>query len=209
MLMKSFGVATVVAVAAVSLLGALPARANTYDFTYQTSAGPSYTISGVITTSNSPNGGTPDGFDITGIIGQILSPDSSLSTASLFAGNATPPAYINNPSWVDYDNSLIPGTGVTSTGGWMIQSSNTYLYNLWLGNGQFGSTPGLVYLYSNDPLTAAFSNIPNGPGEPGTFLTLQQTPLPSTWTMLVAGFAGVSFFAYRGSKKNSASLTAA
>ncbi len=35
------------------------------------------------------------------------------------------------------------------------------------------------------------------------------TPLPSTWTMLIAGFAGLGFFAYRGTKKNAASLAAA
>jgi hypothetical protein len=34
------------------------------------------------------------------------------------------------------------------------------------------------------------------------------TPLPSTWTMLIAGFAGLGFFAYRGSKKNAAALAA-
>ncbi len=35
------------------------------------------------------------------------------------------------------------------------------------------------------------------------------TPLPSTWTMLIAGFVGLGFFAYRGSKKNAAALAAA
>ena len=34
------------------------------------------------------------------------------------------------------------------------------------------------------------------------------TPLPSTWTMLIAGFAGLGFFAYRGTKKNAATLAA-
>jgi hypothetical protein len=31
-----------------------------------------------------------------------------------------------------------------------------------------------------------------------------QTPLPSTWTMLIAGFVGLGFFAYRGTKKRTA-----
>jgi len=35
------------------------------------------------------------------------------------------------------------------------------------------------------------------------------TPLPSTWTMLIAGLVGLGFFSYRGSKKNSAALAAA
>ena len=34
------------------------------------------------------------------------------------------------------------------------------------------------------------------------------TPLPSTWTMLIAGFLGLAFFAYRGSK-NDGGATAA
>jgi hypothetical protein len=35
------------------------------------------------------------------------------------------------------------------------------------------------------------------------------TPLPSTWLMLLSGFVGLGFFAYRGTKKDSATLAAA
>ena len=42
-----------------------------------------------------------------------------------------------------------------------------------------------------------------GPAGPAT------TPLPSTWTMLIAGFVGLGFFAYRGSKNRSAATAAA
>jgi hypothetical protein len=38
---------------------------------------------------------------------------------------------------------------------------------------------------------------------------LTATPLPATWTMLIAGFIGLALFAYRGSKKGSAVLAAA
>ena len=38
---------------------------------------------------------------------------------------------------------------------------------------------------------------------------LTETPLPSTWPMLIAGFVGLGFFAYRGTKKKSAALAAA
>lgn len=41
----------------------------------------------------------------------------------------------------------------------------------------------------------------NGPGLLSTVGSVSATPLPSTWTMLIAGFAGSGFFAYRGSKK--------
>jgi hypothetical protein len=42
-----------------------------------------------------------------------------------------------------------------------------------------------------------------------TALPPTATPLPSTWTMLIAGFIGLGFFAYRGSKKSPAALAAA
>jgi len=38
---------------------------------------------------------------------------------------------------------------------------------------------------------------------------LAATPLPSTWTMLIAGFIALGFFAYRGNKKGSAAIAAA
>jgi hypothetical protein len=38
---------------------------------------------------------------------------------------------------------------------------------------------------------------------------LSATPLPSTWTMLIAGFIGLGFFASRRTKKGSAAIAAA
>jgi hypothetical protein len=35
------------------------------------------------------------------------------------------------------------------------------------------------------------------------------TPLPATWTMLIAGFIGLGFFAYHGTKNRSAAIAAA
>ena len=35
------------------------------------------------------------------------------------------------------------------------------------------------------------------------------TPLPSTWLMLLSGFVGIGFLAYRGTKKNAAAIAAA
>ena len=47
----------------------------------------------------------------------------------------------------------------------------------------------------------------------GSFTTIAYsvaaTPLPSTWLMLLSGFVGLGFFAYRGSKKNGVALLAA
>jgi hypothetical protein len=41
-----------------------------------------------------------------------------------------------------------------------------------------------------------------------TTFNIAATPLPSTWTMLIAGFVGLGFLAYRGTKKGSAGFAA-
>ena len=40
------------------------------------------------------------------------------------------------------------------------------------------------------------------------YLAPSTTPLPSTWLMMLSGFVGLGFFAYRGTKKNAAALAA-
>jgi hypothetical protein len=79
---------------------------------------------------------------------------------------------------------------------------------------------------SNSPLNLYWTNIDrSGPGELGvcftascnntsgfyalTSIEFTATPLPSTWTMLIAGFVGLGFLAYRGPKKGSAAIAAA
>ena len=39
-------------------------------------------------------------------------------------------------------------------------------------------------------------------------VAISATPLPSTWLMLLSGFVGLGFFAYRGTKKSTAALAA-
>jgi hypothetical protein len=40
-------------------------------------------------------------------------------------------------------------------------------------------------------------------------VTVDPTPLPSTWLMLISGFVGLGFLAYRGTKKNAVAFAAA
>jgi hypothetical protein len=55
--------------------------------------------------------------------------------------------------------------------------------------------------FFNDTL-GAFVNTP-------VTSSITPTPLPSAWTMLITGFIGLGFFAYRGSKKTSTAALAA
>jgi hypothetical protein len=56
----------------------------------------------------------------------------------------------------------------------------------------------LLFTSANDPSYTYLDDV-----------SLTATPLPSTWTMLIAGFLGIGFFAYRGGKKNTSALAAA
>jgi hypothetical protein len=81
--------------------------------------------------------------------------------------------------------------------------------------------PGLITgsPWYNDPGVTGFAddhldnfNGGGGPQTPFHFYgagNVEVAPLPATWTMLIAGFIGLGFFAYRGSKKNAVAISAA
>jgi hypothetical protein len=76
-----------------------------------------------------------------------------------------------------------------------------------VGPGQSSSKFFFYAALGSDPTL----NLVNGSGQTTTIIptgTLAATPLPSTWTMMLIGFVGLGFFAYRGTKKNSAALAA-
>jgi len=81
-----------------------------------------------------------------------------------------------------------------------------------------GSTTLALEMWASAPHAAANSvyfrdmvvtDNPNGTLV-GTFdiSAVSATPLPSTWLMLLSGFVGLGYFAYRGTKKNAAALAA-
>jgi hypothetical protein len=59
----------------------------------------------------------------------------------------------------------------------------------------------LGFIDANDPSLTFLDDV--------SLTAVTTTPLPSTWTMLIAGFVGLGFFAYRSSKKNTAVMSAA
>jgi hypothetical protein len=70
-----------------------------------------------------------------------------------------------------------------------------------------------VFNYSTDTLSSITFLTPTGGTGTGDIdanslksidRTVSITPLPSSWTMLIAGFVGFGFLAYRGTKKNAA-----
>jgi hypothetical protein len=206
-LMSSVALATTVVVGAAIVSFAPTASASTYDLTgtasgdlvnlvFNVSAGAVTGVSGSVAgygTVSNYSGTWPN-------VGDVLS--SGL--------------YVQPPS-----GPVTPGTV------WTVQNpagsggANFEVDNVWTNTAPYLTYAGGVAFLLSDGLTAYISAAyPSGSaGEYYFFLgnynintnfsaTVSQTPLPSTWTMLIAGFVGLGFFAYRG-KKMSAAVAAA
>jgi len=90
----------------------------------------------------------------------------------------------------------------TFDGGTLISGNNwsqPYMHYTYVVLGNASDT--IEFTFRNDPGYQFLDNV--------SVTELTATPLPSTWTMLIAGFLGLGYFAYRGTKKGSAAVAAA
>ncbi len=150
------------------------------------------------------------GSDITGISGTV----SGYGSVSTYTG----PGSTGSPSYIS--SGLYTGTGVFTvqnppgSGG-----ANLTVDNVWYSSDPHLDGNGVAFLLT-DGLTAGLWG--NSPGSYALFIgaynvytnntgpvSVTATPLPATWTMLIAGFLALGLFAYRGTKKNAAALAAA
>lgn len=161
------------------------AQASTYNF-----SGSGVSLD--ITTGGADNGG----FDITNVTGTVLGDPVSLAGGQPGSGGAISPdgAFI-------YDNILYPHSNPTFD--WFgllvkdVATTPQFLYaNI------FGNSGGLL-LYT--------SGLRGGyPVQNNSYSgAVTATPLPTTWTMLLAGFLGLGFIASRRTKDHSAPVVAA
>jgi len=162
---------------------------------------------------------TVSGGAVTGITGSI----AGFGTVSTFSGTVP-----NVSDVVSSGLYVQPPSGPVSPGTvWTVQNpansggANFDVDNVWGPTAPYLTFAGGVAFLLSDGLTAYISDAfpSNSVGEYFLFLgngnidtnfdaTVTATPLPSTWTFLIAGFAGLGFFAYHGSKKNGAALAA-
>jgi hypothetical protein len=146
---------------------------------------------------------TGSGTPVPGLSADILT-TSSLYTFQSVTPVILAPGTYQVTAWgygpIDnYNTGISPGTPITF---------NTLGGALTLGSPYYNSPGVFGFATILDNFNAGYDN--NQPHYYGAGnLVASATPLPSTWTMLIAGFAGLGFFAYRGSKKGSAVLTAA
>ncbi len=147
-----------------------------------------------ITTGSPDNGGV----DIIGVTGTVLG-----YAVTFVGGDPGPSGALSPDDRFIYDNILYPTSNpVFDIDGLLVQfpsgDGSGYSYaNLW-GNGSANSYS--LYTSANGGYPVANGSYTG---------TLTATPLPSSWTMLIAGFLGLGFFAYRGAKNRSAAVAPA
>jgi len=199
-------------VLAILLSGSLAASAHASVFGFSFTGpifGPALPVSGIgqfVTTGTGPN------YTVTGVYGSIIDED-------LTGGFPTPIPIIPGSisPYAGADNILYYPAQITG--------GNTTVDFVDFGGISFLTPDGAFNLGGYQTCCAAISVLnaqlinPVGyPAVPGstainlvvtpTDLT-SPTPLPSTWTMLIAGFVGLGFLGYRRTKKDAAAPIAA
>jgi hypothetical protein len=153
--------------------------------------------------SNDPAQGNVAGTvygEIFGLTNNATSDATNVVIDSYPAGiTGLPAAPFNIPDYAASLGEYIVDNGFTVTNG-VITGANYQIYG---GNFDLASGAYNALVSPDDQFrvqdTAGFAGV--------TFTAA--TPLPSAWTMLIAGFVGLGFFAYHGSKNRSAVIAAA
>jgi hypothetical protein len=196
------GVAIAAAISGTAMLSigtaqAVPLIVNggfeTGDFTGWTTAGTSYPV--YIVTSP-----VESGTYAAQIAGYSYNPDTLSQTVADTAGQS----YVLSFSRYVNDGAPIVSLNVSWNGNSVFSELNpttvdiyqTFTFNV-VGSG----SDALIFTSANDPSATFLDNVSLTP--------TAATPLPSTWLMMLSGFVGLGFFAYRGTKKNAATLAAA
>jgi hypothetical protein len=190
-LMAKSVLATALVLGAALLSSAPAAQASTYLFTGSlTQNGPT-----VVTLDIATGGSAGAGFAITGVTGTVLG-----DAVTLLGNVAVPPSFNTSPDgeWY-YDNVLYPasnspyGTVFDNPGLLVLNTVTNTDVNI------FSPGNGAPYILGQSP----------NQQQENLFGSLAATPLPSTWMMLIGGFVGLGFFAYRGTKRSVAAIAAA
>ena len=189
------------------LMAAAPANATVYDYFDLTftqvgtpgngCCGP-FDVTAVLKTT--PSGSN---FDIVGIQGTVTQSGTPYAITGLIPAPSDPGGYFGFDNVIFSTGGGAPysfdtgGVGFYAAGVFNYYPADPYAaFNVW-GTGGSSGTLGTTASYD---VNTNFN---------GTYSITAVTPLPSTWTMLIAAFVGLGFFAYRGTKNASPAIAAA
>ena len=186
-----FRSAIMTAAGAVALMGVIsaPAHADLFNATFN-NADFSVDLNIVAT----PDGGN---FDVTGISGTVISGANTFSVNGLVTGGSNPPTPPNNGTTPDglffFNDVIFTAGGLHWDFNGLVFTAGSFEYNLY-SNGADNNA-----LSATDPL-AVYARDNLGVG------TITAVPEPQTWAMMILGFCGVGFMAYRRKRAGGASL---
>ena len=182
--MKKFVLA---ATMAVGLLGAIsaPANASLFNFSFTST---DVSFSGLLTAT--PDGGN---YDVTAISGSVTTTAEGTSAiTSLVTGGSNPPTPPNTGTTADGHfnyNDVIYTSPILHFDlyGLVFTAANGITWNFGSDGGGFNNA-----VWSYNSANAPFPGEINGVGS-----ITAAVPEPSTWAMMILGFMGVGFMAYR------------
>lgn len=179
--------------AAVAGLVPLGANAATYSFDFSTTDSV-FTVAGSITTADTLD--AAGGYDILSLSGTISGPGGG---AIALVSNPSQP-FPDFGSTFIYDNVYFPGAGPNLDNAGILFAAGAYQYNL------FALGPTAYYLSSDNP--AGVLDL----GQPVTFgdqaVVALSAPEPSTWALMLLGFAGLCLAAGRRARRSAPALSA-
>jgi hypothetical protein len=183
--------------ACAALLGvalyALPAQADVFNYTFDSGSGNVSGSGQFVTTGSGPT------FTVTNVSGTITDSDTSGPILpGTFTFNSATTGYAGADNLLYFPAAVVPGN---STPGFVD-----------FGGISFTATPGLDFNFGGNTPGGAFAYVlndsvqdPNGfASQPGSTLinfSVSAVPEPSTWAMMILGFASVGFVAYRRKAK--------
>jgi hypothetical protein len=149
-----------------------------------------------ITTSDTQS--VPGGYDILKITGTVTGTNGGSISGLISNPNQPNVSFFSAPggAW-SYDNVFFtPGTPHLDNAGVLFEAAG-FVYNL------YTTSPTSYFLSSNNPL-GHYTDFNPGPSGP---VVITSVPEPSVWAMLLLGFGGLGFVAWRGTRRDHAFAT--
>jgi hypothetical protein len=155
------------------------------------------------------------GYEISSVTGTIGGASITGLDSATNPNDPSPGLYTDTQNfgnlYITYDNVFYTSPQHLDGEGLSVILSNGYYANISANTGGYTGPTDTLYGYFlvEGFLGGPYCSVCVGQSGPFTVAEVAQTPLPSTWTMLVAGFIGLGLFAFSGAKKSAVAIASA
>lgn len=169
-----------------------PANAAVFNFSFSGADG-NGTVSGSGTITATGSGPT---YSVQSVTGTVNDSDAGLPATSFAIDPSSMSPYAGSDNILYYPSQAPSNTGYVDFGGVSFTAdAGAIAFNL---GGESQSGP-IVYVLNDSILNPV--GYPNQTGSTIISLNVSAVPEPATWAMMLLGFAGVGFLAYRRNSK--------